>query len=63
MDSNFAIDLLIDKSYRYAILEDMHVVFRLDMAFNVESTRDFKSGREMADWLAASMEEKGQLIY
>ncbi len=49
--------------HSYGILEDMHVIFRINMDTQVEATRQFHSGREMAAWLAGHFESTGQLVY
>ncbi|KAI8926905.1 hypothetical protein BC831DRAFT_454296 [Entophlyctis helioformis] len=63
LHSNLVLGLLVDSLDRYGLYVDLVEKFMLIVDDERRFTRDFKSGREAADWVAALMEEDGRLVY
>ncbi|KAI8902644.1 hypothetical protein BC833DRAFT_561512 [Globomyces pollinis-pini] len=55
-------DLLVDERQRYGLYLDLLNEFELSIAPYRSLVRDWQSGKEAADWIAANLEEKQRLI-
>ncbi|KAJ3315970.1 hypothetical protein HDV04_000178 [Boothiomyces sp. JEL0838] len=59
--ANLTSDLLIDDREKFGLYLDMLETFELLIPSYRNQVRDWKSGKEAADWIAANLEEAGRL--
>jgi acyl carrier protein len=62
LTSNFVSDLLNDSTDKYAMYLDALELFQLRIPALNNDSRSFESGRELADWIAAQLEQQKRLI-
>ncbi|KAJ3276775.1 hypothetical protein HDV01_002829 [Terramyces sp. JEL0728] len=59
--ANLTSDLLVDDREKFGFYLDLLETFELLIPSNRNQVRDWKSGKEAADWIAANLEEAGRL--